>query len=297
MGEWIDLLDPTPEQLAGYLPKGLHESDLAQLRAKGAGGRPTLAEHGDHVFGVLLVAVVDRPANDIFYQEIDVLLTAERLVTIRKRTPGGGAFDAAALQSAHRPDESPALAFYRLANDIAHRYLDAVDDLDQEIGELEDSVEQLEPTDVSLRLRRLRHQILHVRRTLGPMRDAIRSVADGRVSLFDETGPRAIEHEFAGVHNLLLRATEGLELAHDLLSGTRDYYQAKVAQDQNEVVKRLTAVASIVLVPTLIVGFYGQNFHFPEQTWGWYWGYVWSLTWVLVVTVFQYLYFRRKNWL
>ena len=41
--------------------------------------------------------------------------------------------------------------------------------------------------------------------------------------------------------------------------GIRDYHQAKVANDQNEVMKRLTAIASILLVPTLIVGVYGQN--------------------------------------
>jgi magnesium transporter len=57
----------------------------------------------------------------------------------------------------------------------------------------------------------------------------------------------------------LLRATDGLDLARDLLAGVRDFHQAQVANDQNEVMKRLTVVASVLLLPTFIVGLYGQN--------------------------------------
>ena len=46
-------------------------------------------------------------------------------------------------------------------------------------------------------------------------------------------------------------------------------------------VKRLTAIASLLLVPTFIVGIYGQNFETcPEIHWG-IWGYTWS--WGLIV--------------
>ena len=51
-----------------------------------------------------------------------------------------------------------------------------------------------------------------------------------------------------------------METARDLIGGVRDYHQSKVANDQNEVMKRLTLVASIFLPPTFIVGVYGQNF-------------------------------------
>ena len=69
-----------------------------------------------------------------------------------------------------------------------------------------------------------------------------------------------------------------------------------VAQDQNEIVKRLTAVASVLLVPTFIVGLYGQNFRdMPEYHWRF--GYAWSWGLIIVSTVAQLIYFRRKGWL
>ena len=296
MTAWIDLLDPSREELAGRLPPGLHESDLGQLRALGAAGRPGLWAHDDHIFGVLVVPVVDASGDDLYYQEVDVVLTAEALLTVRKTTPGRPPYDlGTALQPS--PDDSPARHFYRLVDGVADRYLDLVDDLEEEIGELEDGVDEWPSDRVRTRVRQIRHQILHVRRTLAPMRDAIRAVADGRIDLAgEELFTRDLEHELFGVYDILLRAADGLELAHDLLAGARDSYQAKVAQDQNEAVKRLTAIASILLVPTLIVGIYGQNFDFPEKDWG-AGGYAFSWALIITTTLLQVWYFRRKKWL
>jgi magnesium transporter len=61
--------------------------------------------------------------------------------------------------------------------------------------------------------------------------------------------------------------------------------------------KRLTAIASILLLPTFIVGLYGQNFqhHFPEIHWQWGYPFSWAL--IVVTTLFQVWFFRRKRWL
>jgi magnesium transporter len=93
-----------------------------------------------------------------------------------------------------------------------------------------------------------------------------------------------------------MRASDGLDLARDLLAGVRDYALAKIANDQNEVMKRLTAIASILLLPTFIVGLYGQNFrNMPELRWHYGYGYVWAL--IIVTTALQLWWFRRKKWI
>ncbi|MDQ8046737.1 MAG: CorA family divalent cation transporter, partial [Patulibacter sp.] len=66
--------------------------------------------------------------------------------------------------------------------------------------------------------------------------------------------PPEIEIRFVDTYETLVRATEELDVARDLLGGVRDYYQAKIAEQQNEVAKTLTVIASLVLVPSLIVG-------------------------------------------
>jgi magnesium transporter len=107
--------------------------------------------------------------------------------------------------------------------------------------------------------------------------------------------PRDIELDFADAYDKLLRALDGLDLSRDLLNSARDYQQAKIANDQNEVMKRLTVIAALLLVPTFIVGLYGQNFrHIPELAWGF--GYWWSWGLIIATTLIQLAIFRAMGW-
>ena len=299
---WIDLLDPTAEELREKAPRELEETAIAQLLAPPQHEdepRPTLQGHGDYVFGVFLVAVAVPDQDTVYYQEIDLVITHDTLLTVRKTPPGGEpACEVGIVQKATKPDDSAGLLAYRLLDDIAERYLDLVDALDNEIDELEDVVEEQQPEITRARISALRHDLLHIRRTLSPMRDAVRRVIDGTVEV--EKGPEVFPHEvevaFNAAYDKFLRASDGLDLARDLLAGVRDYALAKIANDQNEVMKRLTAIASILLLPTFIVGLYGQNFHnMPELRWRYGYGYVWAL--IIVTTALQVWYFRRKRWI
>jgi len=186
---------------------------------------------------------------------------------------------------------------YRLVDEIAERYLDLVDALDEQIDELEDRVEEQSAELTRQRISVLRHDLLHIRRTLAPMRDAVRRVIDNIVEVEhgDEVFPHDVEVAFNAAYDKLMRAFDGLELSRDLLASVRDYHQAKIANDQNEVMKRLTVIASLLLLPTFIVGLYGQNFvDIPELRWRWGYGYVWAV--ILVTTAAQLWFFRRKRW-
>ncbi len=298
---WIDLLDPSPEEVREKAPKALEEQAIERLLAPPEHEdepRPTLQGHGDYVFGVLLVAVAVPDDDDVFYQEIDLVLTHDTLLTVRK-TPEGNraACDVAIVKKTVKPTDSAGMMAYRLVDEIAERYLDLVDALDEEIDELEDKVED-QPAELTRnRISTLRHDLLHIRRTLSPMRDAVRRVIDGVVDVDEgpEVFPHDVEVAFNSAYDKLMRAFDGLELSRDLLASVRDYSQAKIANDQNEVMKRLTVVASLLLPPTFIVGLYGQNFvDIPELRWHWGYGFSWAL--IIVTTVLQLFWFRRKRW-
>ena len=298
---WIDLLDPTADEVREKAPKVLEELAVERLLAPPEHEdepRPTLQGHGDYVFGVLLVAVAVPDEDDVFYQEIDLVITHDTLLTVRK-TPEGNraACDVEIVKRTVKPTDSAGMMTYRLVDEIAERYLDLVDALDEEIDELEDKVED-QPAQVTRnRISALRHDLLHIRRTLSPMRDAVRRVIDDVVEV--DEGPEVFPHEvevaFNAAYDKLMRAFDGLELSRDLLASVRDYSQSKIANDQNDVMKRLTVVASLLLPPTFIVGLYGQNFvDIPELRW--HLGYAFSWALIVVTTLMQLYWFRRKNW-
>ena len=129
------------------------------------------------------------------------------------------------------------------------------------------------------------------------MRDAVRRVIDDTVEVDEgpEVFPHDVEVAFNAAYDKFLRASDGLDFARDLLAGVRDYQQAKIANDQNDVMKRLTVIAALLLPPTFIVGVYGQNFvDIPELRW--HYGYAFSWGVIVGSTLLQLWWFRRKRW-
>jgi magnesium transporter len=264
---WIDLLDPTAEQLAAKLPADVHDRALEQLLAPAEhrdDPRPKLESHGDYVFGVFLIPVIVAEEDVVFYQEVDAVMTRDVLITVRK-SPGDGrpAWEPASAQASCRATDNTAMLMYHLVDDIAESFLDLVDALNEEIDELEDHVEDWDAERIRTRLSSLRHDVLHIRRTLAPTRDAMREVVDNRIEFEgDEVFTHDVELSFGTAYDKLLRAADNLEFARDLIAGVRDYQQAKIANDQNDVMKRLAVIATIFLPLTFLTGYFGQNFSY-----------------------------------
>jgi magnesium transporter len=122
-------------------------------------------------------------------------------------------------------------------------------------------------------------------------------MVDGRV----DTGAEPVVDDtlrpfFADAYDKLLRASEALDFARDLVAAAREYHQARIAQEQNDVVKKLTVIASLLLFPTFVVGVYGQNFDdMPEL--GWNLGYEFSWAVIVLSTVAQLAFFRWRRWI
>jgi magnesium transporter len=294
VAEWIDLLDPSADELREKLPQDVHDDAIDRLLAPTVHDdepRPRFEGRHTYVFGILLAPVcLDA---DVHFREVDLIVTREMLVTVRK-TPEKGPPIELDLPTEARAGQLAAA----VVDEVAEAFLDAVDELDSEVDTVDEAVDEWSAERVRTRLKTLRHEILRLRRMLGPTREALHKVVDKRV---DVEGVEALPHEveiaFGDAYDKLLRAVDGLDLARDLLAGARDYHQSKIANDQNEVVKRLTVIASLLLVPTFIVGVYGQNFehHFPELHWQY--GYLWSWGLIVVTTLMQLAFFRWKRWI
>ncbi len=295
---WTDLVDPTHEELQAALPAHVDPDVVDALLAATAVGReplPLLESHGSYVFGVLVAMGAGREGGTDA-QEIDFVATPERLVTVRKTTAGGTAYDPGALHPSHDGAASVGMLVYRLVDDVADSYLELLNTVYAEIDDLEDRLDSMQPAHVRLRLSEIRHELLRRRRMVSATRAAVRRVLDGRVEV-GEHGlfPPEIESLFGDTYDTLVRATEELDIARDLLAGARDHLQAKVAETQNEVGKKLTVIASLVLVPSFIVGFYGQNFEgvFSRE----YWSIGVSTSLIAASTLVQLALFRWRRWI
>ncbi|MGH3078375.1 MAG: magnesium transporter CorA family protein [Gaiellaceae bacterium] len=295
---WLDLVDPSRGELLASLPVQVDPDVVEILLATPSDGirvRPLLEGHGAYVLGVFLEALPIPDEDRVAYREVDVVATPELVLTVRKSPPDGAPWDPAPLELAEEGLDAGEL-LHRLVDDVADSFLDVVDAMDAEIDELEENMEEWSSDRVRRRVAGLRHDLLHARRNVSAMRSAVRRIVDGRLDVGDERlFPAAVERRFADTHETLLRAGEELDVARDLLASSRDYHQSKIAENQNEIVKTLTVIASLVLVPTLIVGFYGQNFAraFGER----YWSIGVSTSLIVATTFIQLAAYRWRRWI
>src|SRR3954465_3944396 len=89
---WIDLLDPTEEELRKAAPVELEESALELLLAVPEHDdepRPTVGSHRGYILAILLDAVASPDEGSVSHREIALVPPPETIAPVRKTPPNG----------------------------------------------------------------------------------------------------------------------------------------------------------------------------------------------------------------
>jgi magnesium transporter len=85
-------------------------------------------------------------------------------------------------------------------------------------------------------------------------------------------------------------------MQRELLSTALEAHLSLMSAAQNEQMKRVTAWAAIIAVPTMIAGIYGMNFNnMPELRWRY--GYEIVLAGMALACALLFRAFKRSGWL
>ena len=104
----------------------------------------------------------------------------------------------------------------------------------------------------------LKRRLVAWRKVITPERDLFARLLTGVVDLPGMTPDT--ERYYRDVYDHLIRISDLVDSYRDLLTGAMDVYLSTVSNRLNEVMKRLTIVATIFMPLTWIVGFFGMNF-------------------------------------
>jgi magnesium transporter len=92
----------------------------------------------------------------------------------------------------------------------------------------------------------------------------------------------------------LRQALETTNIYSDILSGMMDAYASVISNNLNVIMKQLTSISIILMIPTLIASFYGMNVHnsLEETRFGF---------WVVAlisfsISAFGVFMFKKRNW-
>jgi magnesium transporter len=101
---------------------------------------------------------------------------------------------------------------------------------------------------------------------------------------------------FLDVYDHIVRLNETIDAQRELLTTALEAHLSIISHAQNEHMKRITAWAAMIAVPTMIAGIYGMNFrNMPELEWAF--GYYASIGLMAGACATLYIGFKRSGWL
>jgi magnesium transporter len=288
---WIGLYKPTEEEFASVTGEfELHP--LAVEDAVKAHQRPKVEHYGDAIFVVLKSARYLEDSRRVKFGEIHAFLGADFLVTVRYG-------EASALGDVRRSMENepallrlgPAAILYAIMDQVVDDYTPVAEGLENDIDEIETEVFGGNPR-VSRRIYEVSREVLQFHRATQPLAEALEHLL--RLEAYGLDGE--LRKYLRDVRDHTLRITEQVQSFRELLSSILSVNLTLVSVNQNDEVKKVSAWAAILVVPTIITGIYGMNFErMPELAWRS--GYPFALTLMVVLSVLLYGGFKRSGWL
>ncbi len=290
---WLDIGDPTNDDFA-LLKREFDLHDLAVEDLRKRRQRPKVDTYpGHHV----IVAYEALPATDSLrtFDLGELHLFAGRGFVVSVHWGPSPVIESVrgrfqSRVSAVGPNAGWLL--YAILDTAVDGYFPLLDRISEEIDNLEDRILAGKGSAVLLReVLGLKRQLLELRRILGPMRDSANQLLRRDVEILDDD---ALPY-YQDLYDHLVRALDSLDLYRDLVSATLDAHESVTTNNLNQVVKRLTAVTVLLMVPTLIAGIYGMNFFFMPELELEY-GYPAVLLAMLFIVIGLAWYMRRRGW-
>jgi magnesium transporter len=303
---WVDILEPDHgvlQKLADELSLDPHSVEDVIEDAS----RPKATMHEHHSFVSVYATRLEHPGTGPMPPD-QVLASRLRLTKISAFVLHGGivtvrdndAFDMKEVVKRWE-DNSELLhlgggaLLHGLLDVIVDGHFDTVQQLDDAIESLEDGLfaENQLTRATQQRTFRIRKELVELRRVVLPMREVVGAVLRHRTELHKDGNE--LDGWFSDLYDHAIRAAEWTESLRDMITSIFETSLSLQDARLNTVMKKLTAWAAIIAVPTAVTGWFGQNIPYPgfNQPAG----VVASTVIIAGIAVGLYITFKRKDWI
>ncbi|MEA1925215.1 MAG: magnesium/cobalt transporter CorA [Candidatus Altiarchaeota archaeon] len=256
--------------------------------------RPKIEDFDDYLFIVLKMLFYDKKEREFRSEQVSMILGPNYVISLQESI--GDVFDPVRERIRNGKGrircKGPDYLAYSLIDSIVDGYFLILEVLGEEIEDLEDELIHEPDQDTLGQIHRLKRELVLLRRSVWPLREAVNKLEREPSPLIDESTRIYLRD----VYDHVIQVIDSIENYREMISGMLDIYLSSVSNRMNEVMKVLTIISTIFIPLTFITGVYGMNFkHMPEL--GWQYGYpiVWAIMFLTAFSMF--LYFRRKRWL
>ena len=287
---WIGLHEPTEEEFDSVRREfGLHE--LAVEDAIEAHQRPKLEVYRDSLFMVLKTARYVEGGPAVETGEIQVFIGEGFIITARH---GETKLHDVRLQLEQRPDFlrlGPGAALHAIIDRVVDDYGPVVEALDRDVRNLEAEVFSERRGDLTQRIYGLKREVLELYDAVAPLNEPLERLERLTFPLI----PKKLWPYFRDVKDHVLRYVREVDGFRELLTSILAANLTQASVRQNEDVRKISAWAAIIAVPTLITSFVGMNVRFPLV--GSALGFWIYSALMIIAGLVLYLLFRARDWI
>jgi magnesium transporter len=289
---WVGLREPGAGELEEFQKLfGLHE--LAVEDAQNAHQRPKIEDYDEDVFIILKTAHYHEDLEVVHFGEIALFAGPGYVITVR-HGPGSELASARRTLEA-RPDLlklGATSAVWAVLDKVVDDYLPVAEAIEDDIEEVEKDVFDDDIPAPTARIYNLKRESIEFHRAVWPLLGSLMTLEQSDF----ERVPDELSSYFRDVADHAKRVDEQVSSQRELLTSVLQANLSLVSVNQNEVVKRISAIAGVIAVPTFIASVYGMNFdNMPELHW--HYGYAFALGVMAICVVLLATFFRRIDWL
>jgi magnesium transporter len=285
---WVRCLAPTDHDLLWLQDAfGFHPLTIEDCRHRNQ--RPKFEPYDGYAFMVLFALSWEGDALET--TEIHCFLTPHCLITVEDHESPA---IAAVWQRMHQaPDlmqRGADFVLYAVADAVVETFFELVDSFEDSIDEIEERIFAPEAESVQPLIFRRRNLLIAIRRAIGPMRDVFNAILNRHLPLIQE----AHLLYFRDLYDHTVRIYELLEMERERLSNALEVHLSHISNTLSQVMKRLTAIATIFMPLTFLTGLFGMNFeHLPFQN---PWAMALALISMGIIPGAMWLWMRRAHW-
>lgn len=287
---WLDFEGSSEAEVQQALaPLGVHPLVLEDMVLEV--NRPKVDDYGGYLYLVVHSARWDEQEKRPTLREVDMVLGEHALATYHDGETRS--IVAARDLLERRPElltKGPAYLMHFLLDTLVDHYLPIMDRIADEVDALEETVFEHAGPDPHARIVRLKRGISAMRRIVGPQRDTILALTRDEY----RTIPAELRPYLRDVYDRLARFTDMLDSYRDEVASLLDLHVSVTSNRMNEVIKRLTVIATVGLPLTVVTSYYGMNLKLPEYSWEHGEWYVLGL--LAATALATWLYLRMRRW-
>lgn len=289
---WVGLIDPDEAELADFA-EALDLHPLAVADAAHGKQAPKLQNYPQHLFVVAWSLV--HPPRSSGVGEVMIFARAGLLLTVQ-RAMGKDALDVPVSLA-----EDPGVLALGAVGGLYRILAKLVIGYTEEAARVEKKLEELEQQVFDSKLTESEEDLYRLRQRIGKLNRAVSAITASLITSRQHLDDVVVGQEKLGPHlqDLLDDLAGTSQLVDDqgrALEGVLASHENNIARQQGEDTRKISAIAALLSVPTVLAGLYGMNFKdLPgtDTALGW----VWVLGIILVVDAGIYVLFRRRRWL